>query len=150
MNYAQRRNERRGIEQVLYEQHRERIHYIEPVVDTHQCAIIKPIPRYALENQMRQRKIDVENADLLHRLARTKSSIRSRNHVAVLRQLRLKQRLAHMKRQLRDHRIRKENEKFLGALQEVRPTISFKELDKDYQKTRTQVKLMSLYPEYIR
>jgi hypothetical protein len=136
MNYARRRNERRDVEQLLYEQHRRRIQYIQPVVDTHQCTLIKPIPRYALENQMQQRKIDVENAELLHRLTQAKTSIKTHNHVAVLRQLRLKQQLAHIKRRLRDHRIRKENEKMLSAFQSVKPTISFQALENEYQKAR--------------
>jgi hypothetical protein len=43
-----------------------------------------------------------------------------------------------------------ENNRLLDAIQRVQPSISFEKMDKDYQKSREKMKLMSLYPEYIK
>ena len=150
MNYARRRNERRGFEQILYEQHRLRIENAKPVIDTYQHTKLKPIPRYEIENRLQQSKIDIENMELLYRLAHTKASIQTHNHISVLRQLRLKQQMTRIERTLRLRNIDIENNRLLHAIQQVKPSISFEQMDKDYQKSREKVKLMSLYPEYIK
>lgn len=150
MNYARRRNERRGFEQILYEQHRLRIENAKPVIDTYQHTKLKPIPRYEIEKRIQQSKIDIENMELLYRLAQTKASIQTHNHVSVLRQLRLKQQMTRIERTLRLRNIDIENNRLLHAIQQVKPSISFEKMDKDYQKSRDKVKLMSLYPEYIK
>ena len=150
MNYARRRNERRGFEQILYEQHRLRIENAKPVIDTYQHTKLKPIPRYEIENRLQQSKIDIENMELLYRLAQTKASIQTHNHVSVLRQLRLKQQMTRIERKLKQRNIDIENNRLLHAIQQVKPSISFEQMDKDYQKSREKVKLMSLYPEYIK
>lgn len=150
MNYARKRNERRGIDKLLYEQHVHRINHAKPVIDTYQHTKIKPIPRYEIENKIQQRKIDIENMELLYRLAQTKASIQTHNHVSVLRQLRLKQQMTRIERKLKQRNIDIENNRLLHAIQEVKPSVSFEQMDKDYQKSREKVKLMSLYPEYIK
>lgn len=150
MNYARRRNERRGIEKWLYEQHVQRINNAKSLIDTYQHTKIKPIPRYEIENRIQQSKIDKENMELLYRLAQTKTSIQTHNHVSVLRQLRLKQQMARIERTLRLRNIDIENNRLLNAIQQVKPSISFEQMDKDYQKSREKLKLMSLYPEYIK
>ena len=88
--------------------------------------------------------------ELLYRLAQTKASIQTHNHVSVLRQLRLKQQIAHIERTLKQRNINIENNRLLQAIQQVKPSISFDKLDEDYQKSREKMKLMSLYPEYIK
>lgn len=150
MNYARRRNERRGIEQLMYEQHRKRIQHAKPVIDTYQHTKIKPIPRYEIEKRIQQNKIETENMELLYRLAQAKASIQTHNHISVLRQLRLKQQIANIERTLKQRHINMENNRLLDAIQRVQPSISFEKLDKDYQKSRKKLKLMSLYPEYIK
>lgn len=150
MNYARRRNERRGIEKIMYEQHVHRINNAKPVIDTYQHTKIKPIPRYEIENRIQQSKIDIENMELLYRLAQTKACIQTHNHISVLRQLRLKQQIARIERKLRQQNINIENNRLLHAIQQVKPSISFDKLDEDYQRSRKKVKLMSLYPEYIK
>ena len=67
-----------------------------------------------------------------------------------MRQLRLKQQIAHIERKLKQRNIDIENNRLLYAIQEVKPTISFEQIEKEYQKSREKVKLMSLYPEYIK
>ena len=150
MNYARRRNERRGIEQLMYEQHRQRLQNVKPVIDTYQHTKIKPIPRYEIEKRIQQNKIETENTELLYRLAQAKASIQTHNHISVLRQLRLKQQIANIERTLKQRHINMENNRLLDAIQRVQPSISFEKLDKDYQKSREKMKLMSLYPEYIK
>jgi len=150
MNYVRKWNERKGFEKLLYEQHVYRINHAKPVIDTYQHTKIKPIPRYEIENRIQQSKIDIENMELLYRLAQTKTSIQTHNHVSVLRQLRLKQQIAHIERKLKQRNIDIENNRLLYAIQEVKPTISFEQIEKEYQKSREKVKLMSLYPEYIK
>ena len=145
MNYARRRNERRGIEQLMYEQHRQRLQNVKPVIDTYQHTKIKPIPRYEIEKRIQQNKIETENMELLYRLAQAKSSIQTHNHMSVLRQLRLKQQIANIERTLKQRHINMENNRLLLAIQRVQPSISFEKLDKDYQKSREKMKLMSLY-----
>jgi len=150
MNYVRKRNERRGIDKLLYEQHVHRINHAKPVIDTYQHTKIKPIPRYEIEKRIQQSKIETENMELLYRLAQTKASIQTHNHVSVLRQLRLKQQIAHIERTLKQRNINIENNRLLQAIQQVKPSISFDKLDEDYQKSREKMKLMSLYPEYIK
>ena len=90
MNYVRKRNERKGFEKLLYEQHVHRINNAKPVIDTYQHTKINRFQE-EIENRLQQNKIDIENMELLYRLAQTKASIQTHNHVSVLRQLRLKQ-----------------------------------------------------------
>ena len=58
--------------------------------------------------------------------------------------------MSRIERTLRLRNIDIENNRLLNAIQQVKPSISFEQMDKDYQKSREKVKLMSLYPEYIK
>lgn len=147
MNYARRRNERMGIEKLMYEQHRKRIQQAKPMIDSYQHTKLKPIPRYEIEKRIQQSKIDTENMELLYRLAQAKSSIKTHNHISVLRQLRLKQQITNIERKLTQQNINIENNKLLNTIQHIKPNISFEKFDKDYQKSREKIKIMSLYPE---
>ena len=82
------------------------------------------------------------------RLYQTESCVDCRQHMAVVRQLRLKKQLASVSHNLHTDKINRENQRLLDALREVRPSIDIKKLEEDFQKSREKIKLMSLYPEY--
>ena len=144
------RNERTGFNKIMYEQHLRRVEQMIPSVDSHYTPILKPIPKYSTEHNEHNRKIEKENTELLLRLYQTEPCVDCRQHMAVLRQLRLKKQLASVSHKIHTDKINKENQRLLDALRDVRPTIDIKKLDEDFQKSREKIKLMSLYPEYIK
>jgi len=86
---------------------------------------------------------------LLQRLAKIKSSIQTTNHVSVLRQLRLKQQLYDLQRELKENKLTKANAELSAALEKCKPSICFEKFEKDFRKSRALMKNMSLYPEYL-
>lgn len=144
------RNERTGFNKIMYEQHLRRVEQMKPSVDCNYKPTLKPIPKYRIEHNANKRKIEKENAELLLRLYQTESCVDCRQHMAVVRQLRLKKQLASVSHKIHTDNINRENQRLLDALREVRPSIDIKKLEEDFQKTREKIKLMSLYPEYIK
>lgn len=142
-----RRCERVGYEKLLYDQHISRITKMKPSVDTIQMTKIKPLPKYEIENQMREKKRHKGNAELLCRLTKAKCAIKTSHHISVLRQLQIKKQLSYIKRNIDNRIIVDGNMRLLRAIQEVRPTISIESFEHDYMKSREKMKLMSLYPE---
>lgn len=140
------RNERVGYEKILFEQHRKRVSNSKTCLDTHQYTKIKPIPKYQMENYLREKQIDRENTYLLERLSRTKCQIETYNHISVLRQLQWKKRLSNLKRKQDNYRINCENQRLLSSLQTVKPTICIEKMEQDFKKSRQKIKLMALYP----
>ena len=149
MNYERRRSERIGYEKQIYKQHCERIANARPTINTRSIQKLKPIPRYVIENRIRENKINMENMELLLRLANIKSSIQSHNHISVLRQLKIKQQIYKIGQKLKKQRIDIENKKLAQTIQNVKPSICMKKLEYEYKKTRDKIKLLSLYPEFI-
>ena len=143
------RNERRGFDEILYQQHVQRINNMKSTLDNHNKPKLKPIPKYALENKQRNKTIQLQNAELLQRLAKIKSSIQTTNHVSVLRQLRLKQQLYDLQRELKENKLTKANAELSAALEKCKPSICFEKFEKDFRKSRALMKNMSLYPEYL-
>ena len=144
------RNERTGFNKIMYEQHVRRVEQMKPSIDSHYKPSLKPIPKYRIEHNANKRKIEKENAELLLRLHQTESCVDCRQHMAVVRQLRLKKQLASVSHNIHSDKINKENQRLFGALREVRPSIDIHVLEKDYQKSREKIKTMSLYSEYIK
>ena len=144
------RNERTGFNKIMYEQHLRRVEQMKPSVDSHYTPILKPIPKYSIDHNANNQKIEKEYTELLLRLYQTEPCVDCRQHMAVVRQLRLKKQLASVSHKIHTDKINKENQRLLDALREVRPSIDIKKLEEDFQKSREKIKLMSLYPEYIK
>lgn len=124
MNYQRRRSERIGIEKQAYEDHLIRLQNIQHVVDCRYTGPkVKPIQRYADENNRFKRRTDKENASLISRLAKVKSGTVTHHHISVIRQLRWQQYLRHVERINRLKRITKQNERLLKGIQTIKPTI---------------------------
>lgn len=145
-----RRNERTGYEKILFEKHKNRVNNAHTVLDTYQYTKIKPIPKYKFENQIQRKKIYLENADLLTRLAKVRAATHTHHHISVIRQLQLKKHLTRVKRTTELRRIQKGNVELLNAIQKVKPSICIEAFEKDFEKSRKIMKTMSLYPEYIK
>ncbi len=144
------RNERTGYNKIMYDQHVRRVEEMKPSVDSHYKPSLKPIPKYRIEHNANKRKIEKENSEMLLRLYQTESCIDCRQHMAVVRQLRLKKQLAFVSHKMDIDKINKENHRLFDELNNVRPSIDIHTLEKDYQKSREKIKTMSLYPEYIK
>ena len=144
------RNERTGYNQLMYEQHLRRVEQMKPTVDNIHTPTLKPIPKYRIEHNVNKRKIEKENSEMLQRLCQTESTVDCRQHISVVRQLRLKKQMASVSHRMNIDKINNENHRLLDTLCHVRSSIDIRVLENDYQKSREKIKTMSLYPEYIK
>ena len=144
------RNERTGYNQLMYEQHLRRVEQMKPTVDNIHAPRLKPIPKYRIEHNVNKRKIEKENSEMLQRLCQTESTVDCRQHISVVRQLRLKKQMASVSHRMNIDKINNENHRLLDTLCHVRSSIDIRVLENDYQKSREKIKTMSLYPEYIK
>ena len=69
MNYERRRSERIGYEKQIYKQHCERIANARSTINTRSIQKLKPIPRYVIENRIRENKINVEKLGVTENFA---------------------------------------------------------------------------------
>jgi hypothetical protein len=140
------RNERKGYDKILFENHKKRIMNMKPRIDSHYIEKLKKIPRLGINDQIKKRTIINENMQLLTRIYNVKPTLDNYNHISVIRQLQFKKQLSYNERQNRENRIKSENDKLLKSIQNVKPSINLKKLENDFQKHNNIKKMMLLYP----
>lgn len=140
------RNERKGYDRILFENHKKRIINMKPRIDSHYIEKLKKIPRLHIDNLIKKKKIMNENMQLLTRIYNVKPTLDNYNHISVIRQLQFKKQITHIERQNRENKIKKENDKLLKSIQNVKPSININKFENDFQKHNNIKKMMLLYP----
>ena len=142
------RHERRGYEQVLYEQHIERIASIKPTIDTSEPRKLPMSNKRYQERIWKNKMIDYDNKLLLQRLANTiqKSTIDNTHNKHMKDFSKFKQRLYRIVRLSRMKKITNENLHLLNRIQTVKPVYSVCQMEQDYNRNQEIMKQMCLYP----
>ena len=140
------RNERKGYDRILFENHKKRIINMKPRIDSRYIEKLKKIPRLHIDNLIKKKKIMNENMQLLTRIYNVKPTLDNYNHISVIRQLQFKKQITHIERQNRENKIKKENDKLLKSIQNVKPSININKFENDFQKHNNIKKMMLLYP----
>ena len=140
------RNERKGYDKILFENHKKRVMNMKPRIDSHYIEKLKKIPRFGIDDQIRKRRIINENMQLLTRIYHVKPTLDNYNHISVIRQLQFKKKNFHIERQNRENRIKNENNKLLKLIQNVKPSINVNKFENDFRKHNNIKKMMLLYP----
>jgi hypothetical protein len=140
------RNERKGYDKILFENHKKRIMNMKPCVDSYYIEKLKKIPRLGIDDQIKKRRIMNENMQLLTRIYHVKPTLDNYNHISVIRQLQFKKQIARIEKQNRENRIKNENDKLLKSIQNVKPNININKFENEFQKHNNIKKMMLLYP----
>jgi hypothetical protein len=145
------RPERKGYEEITYQQHRERINTMKPTID---CGPPRAHPfsnKNEMEKQRFQNVVEMDNRLMLERLAKVvqNKSIDNEIHKSVAMHAQFKKKLGLTKKRLEMQRLTEENQRLLKRIQEVPPAYNHLKWEEDARANREIMKNMTLYPEIL-
>lgn len=145
------RPERKGYEEITYQQHRERINTMKPTID---CGPPRAHPfsnKNEMEKQRFQNVVEMDNRLMLERLAKVvqNKSIDNEIHKSVAMHAQFKKKLGLTKKRLEMQKLTEENQRLLKRIQEVPPAYNHLKWEEDARANREIMKNMTLYPEIL-
>lgn len=147
---SRQRPERRGFDQMLYEQHRQRLRKIAPLIDNKKPAEKPFSDRWEQEKRREFDRIDVDNKFMLERLAKAveKGRIDNKMHKSIdfHRNFKAQQQINHRRHKLAE--VTRENQELLKRIQEIPPVYNHLQWEDDNRRSDAIIRTMALYPEY--
>lgn len=145
------RPERKGYEEITFQQHRERINTMKPTID---CGPPRAHPfsnKNEMEKQRFQNVVEMDNRLMLERLAKVvqNKSIDNEIHKSVAMHAQFKKKLGLTKKRLEMQKLTEENQRLLKRIQEVPPAYNHLKWEEDARANREIMRNMTLYPEIL-
>jgi hypothetical protein len=148
---AGRRPERRGYEEIVYQQHLDRIKGMKPTVDA------GPPREHPFSNKREMEKlrytsvIEMENRLMLERLAKVvqHKSIDNEIHKSVAMHASFKKKLGLTKKRLHMQKLTTENQHLLKRIQEVPPAYNHLKWEEEARRRDEVMRNMTVYPEML-
>lgn len=145
------RPERKGYEEITFQQHRERINTMKPTID---CGPPRAHPfsnKNEMEKQRFQNVVEMDNRLMLERLAKVvqNKSIDNEIHKSVAMHAQFKKKLGLTKKRLEMQKLTEENQRLLKRIQEVPPAYNHLKWEEDARVNREIMRNMTLYPEML-
>lgn len=142
------RPERSGYKKFQYEQHLERLKNCKSVIDVGPPTVFPYINKWKNEHNSRNKKIEEENKRLVNRIINSiNNTIDNELDTYIEDYAYLKRRMVIQKQIFDANLINEQNRLLVKRLENTKSCYNREEWEKDYQKRKNIIKIMSLFPE---
>lgn len=139
--------ERKGYQKILYELHLERVKNSKSVIDTGPPKVYPYGNKWKIMHDIQSKKIEKENKLLADRLINTIGDIDNELDTYINDYAYLKRRMIIQKNIFDTNLINEQNKILVNRLQNTKSCYDRNEWEKDYQKRKQMMKIMSIFPE---